>query len=91
MELFSKIILIFITYPMKKVILSTILIIAIGYSFTSCRDTKKTETIENAVENAAEATEGALEQTGKAIDEAAEKTKEAAEATKEAVEKTIKN
>ena len=91
MELFSNIILIIITYPMKKVILCTILIIVISYSFTSCRDTKKSESIENAVENAADATEGALEQTGKAIDEAAEKTKEAAEATQEAVEKTIKN
>ncbi|MGZ0015962.1 hypothetical protein [Yeosuana sp. AK3] len=72
---------------MKKLILSTLLLIAFSVSITSCRDTKKTESVEDAIENTKEATEGALEETGKAIDNAVEKTKEAGEAAKEAVEK----
>tara|TARA_R110000868_G_scaffold220257_3_gene471431 strand:+ start:36034 stop:36264 length:231 start_codon:yes stop_codon:yes gene_type:complete len=72
---------------MKKLLFSAILLLAISFSFTSCRDTKKSETIKDAVENASEATEGALEQTGKAIDNAVEQTKEAGEATKKAIEK----
>ena len=76
---------------MKKLFLGTLLLLAISISFTSCRDTKKSESVENAVDNAADATEGALEQTGKAIDNAVEKTKEAGEATKEAIEKVGDN
>lgn len=72
---------------MKKLFLSTLLLLAISLTFTSCRDTKKTESVEDAVENATQATEGALEETGKAIDNAVEKTKEAGEATKEAIKK----
>ncbi len=72
---------------MKKLLFSTILLLAISFSFTSCRDTKKSEAVEDAVKNTSEATEGALEQTGKAIDNAVEQTKEAGEATKKAIEK----
>ena len=72
---------------MKKLFLSILLLLAISLTITSCRDTKKTESVEDAVENATQATEGALEETGKAIDNAVEKTKEAGEATKEAIKK----
>lgn len=76
---------------MKKLFLSTLLLIAFSFSFTSCGETKKTETVDEAIENAKDATEGALEETGKAIDNAVEKTKEAGEATKEAIEKVGDN
>lgn len=76
---------------MKKLFLSIILLLAITFSFTSCRDTKKSESVEKAVEKASDATEGALEQTGKAIDNAVDKTKEAGEATKKAIEKVGDN
>lgn len=76
---------------MKTLFFSAFLLLAISVSFTSCRDTKKSESVENAVQNAADETEGALEQTGKAIDNAVEKTKEAGEATKEAIEKVGDN
>lgn len=72
---------------MKKLFLSTILLITLSLSFMSCRDTKKTDSIETEVNKAAEKTEGALEQTGKAIDDAVKETKEAGEATKDAIEK----
>lgn len=45
---------------MKKLFLSTILLLAISFSFTSCRNTKKSESIEKAVKNASDATEDAL-------------------------------
>lgn len=84
---------------MKKSFLSLALVVALGVSFTSCRDTKKEEAaeasiehaanttgeaIEEAGEDAAEATEGALERTGKAIDNVVEETKEAGEAVEKA-------
>ena len=73
---------------MKKSLLSIALIFALGLSFTSCRDTKKADsvevTIENAAEETAEATEGALERTGKALDNVVEETKEAGEAVENA-------
>lgn len=72
---------------MKKLFLSTILLITLSLAFTSCRDTKKTDSIEVEAKKAGEAAEGALEQTGKAIDDAVKETKEAGEATKEAIEK----
>jgi hypothetical protein len=76
---------------MNKLFLSIVLLMTMNFSLTSCRETKKTESIENAVEDATKATEGALEQTGKAIDNAAEKTKEAVKASKDAIEKAGKN
>ena len=72
---------------MKKLLFSTILLLAIGTSLSSCRDTKKSDSIDDAVEKTSDATEGALEQTGKAIDNAVEQTKEAGEATKDAIDK----
>lgn len=72
---------------MKKLFLSTVLLLAISFTFTSCRDTKKSNSVEASVENAADATEGALEETGKAIDNAVNETKEAGEAAKNAVNK----
>ena len=59
---------------MKKSILSMALIMALGLSFTSCRDTKKADSVEDAVENATEA-------AGDAIEEAAEATGDAVEVT----------
>ena len=44
---------------MKKLVLSTALVFALGLSFTSCRDTK--ETPEEVIENAAEKTEEAVD------------------------------
>jgi len=72
---------------MKKLLFSTMLLLAISTSFTSCRDTKKSDSIDAAIEKTSDATEGALEQTGKAIDNAVEQTKEAGEATKKAIDK----
>lgn len=59
---------------MKKLLLSAVLVSAIA--FTSCRDEKKAEEVEDTIENAAEETEEAAEDgfeaTGKAIDDAVE-------------------
>ena len=62
---------------MKKLLFSTILLLAISTSFTSCRDTKKSDSMDAAVEKTSEATEGALEQTGKAIDNAVARIRKA--------------
>lgn len=56
-------------------------------TFTSCRDAKKIDSVEGAIENAVEATEGTHEEAGKAIDNAVNETKEAGEATKDAIDK----
>ncbi|WP_223549025.1 hypothetical protein [Aestuariivivens sp. NBU2969] len=71
---------------MKNTLLSMVLVLALVLSFTSCRDTKKSDTMEATIENATEATEGALEEAGKAMDEAAEATENAVEAAEDAVE-----
>jgi len=83
---------------MKKLVWSTILLLALTITFVACRDTKKADSVEEAIENAgdaiedatndaADAAEGAFEETGKAIDDVVKETKEAGEAAKEAVDK----
>lgn len=84
---------------MRKSILSIAIIVALGASLTSCRDTPKEEAaeasieraaedtgaaIEEAADDAADATEGALEETGREIDEAVRETKEAGQAVEDA-------
>ena len=44
---------------MKNLLLSSILLLAL--SFTSCRDTKKSESVGDAIENAADAAGDAVE------------------------------
>lgn len=68
-----------------------ILLVALGLSFTSCRDTKENPDViiikaDEKTEKAAEEAEGKLEKAGKAIDNAAEETKEAGKAVEDAVE-----
>ena len=68
---------------MKKLLLSSILLLALSLSFTSCRDAKKGESIQDSIENAADAAsdavENAAEATGEAVESAANATGEAAE------------
>ena len=54
---------------MKKVLLSTIMVLFLSLTFTSCRDTKeKTEdTIEEAMDNAGDA----IDEAGDAVEDAA--------------------
>lgn len=75
---------------MKKLFLSITLVLAMGLSFTSCRDTTKTDDVDDDVEIRIDAddvaddvevrTDGALERTGRAIDNAANEVKEAGKA-----------
>ncbi len=79
---------------MKKLLLSSALILALGLSFTSCRDTdKKTDdtvnTIEKDLEAVPEKAEGALEKVGKAIDNAANEVKEAGKAVDSAAKEVV--
>ena len=70
------------TNPMKKLILSSILLLALSLSFTSCRDVKeKAEGATDAVENAADA---ATDAAGDAVDSAKEAAGDAVEGAKEA-------
>ncbi|AJR03234.1 hypothetical protein [Siansivirga zeaxanthinifaciens] len=78
---------------MKKLLLSAVLLTALSLTFTSCKDSNKTVTIEEAVDSAVEATEDAVEATEEAVDDAVEATEEAmddaAESTKKAVDHTV--
>lgn len=75
---------------MKKVVLSIALVMAMGWSFTSCRETTKTDDVDDDVEihidgdDVSDKTEGALEKTGKAIDNATDEVKEAGKAVEDA-------
>jgi len=62
---------------MKKVLLSTVLVLALALSFTSCRDTK--EKTEDAVENAADAASDAVDSTKETAGDAVDDVKEAAD------------
>ena len=57
---------------MKNLLLSSILLLAL--SFTSCRDTKKSESVGDAIENAADAAGDAVENAADAAGDAAEAT-----------------
>lgn len=77
---------------MKKFLLCGALVFVVGLTFTSCRDNKKADSAEEAlqntgkaIDNAAKTTDGALEQTGKAIDNAVDATDDAIKATGEAI------
>lgn len=71
---------------MKKILLSSALVVALGLSFTSCRETeKKTDDtkviiIEKKTEPVSKKTEGTLEKAGRAIDNATNEVKEAGKA-----------
>jgi predicted small secreted protein len=79
---------------MKKLLLSTVLVVALGLTFTSCRDTEKKaddmgDAIETAADDVADKTEGALEKAGKAIDNAANEVKEAGKAIDSAATEVV--
>lgn len=79
---------------MKKLLLSSALIFALGLSFTSCRETEKTSDdkviiIEKEVDRVPEKTEGALQKAGKAIDNAAKEVKEAGKAVDSAAKEVV--
>lgn len=80
---------------MKKLLFSSALVLALGLSFTSCRDTEKKTTdpevivIEKKVESAPEKEEGALQKAGKAIDNAANEVKEAGKAVDNAAKEVV--
>ena len=71
---------------MKKSLLSFALIIAVGFSFTSCRETEKKKNeptviiIEKKSDETPKKVEGALEKAGRAIDNAAKEVKQAGKA-----------
>ena len=80
---------------MKNLLFSSALVITLGFSFTSCRETEKKSDepnviiIEKESDNSSKKAEGALEKAGRAIDNAAKEVKEAGKAvdsvTKEVV------
>lgn len=80
---------------MKKLLLSSALVIALGFSFTSCRETeKKTDDpkviiIEKEADVTPKKTEGALEKAGRAIDNAAKEVKEAGKAVDNAAKEVV--
>ncbi len=78
---------------MKKLLFSSAMLLALGLSFTSCRDTDKKEDsviiIEKEVEKVPAKTEGALEKAGKAIDNAAKEVKEAGKAVDSAAKEVV--
>lgn len=53
---------------MKKLFLSTALLLVLSLSFTSCRETKKAESVEDVIENVGDAIESAAETTGDAVE-----------------------
>ncbi len=93
------------TLKMKKLLLSTVLVVALGLSFTSCRETEKkaddmgdaienaaddtADAMEDAADDAADKTEGALEKAGKAIDNATNEVKEAGKAVDGAAKEIV--
>ncbi len=87
--------------PMKKLLLSAALLLALSVTFTSCREENKTdaenamentgEAMENAAEETGEAAEDGFEATGEAMDNAVEETEEAAESVGDAIEEATDN
>lgn len=72
---------------MKKSLLSLTLVLAMGLSFTSCRETEKTadeKTIiiktDDSSDDVSVEKEGALERAGKAVDNAKDEVKDAGKA-----------
>ncbi|MGC1631506.1 MAG: hypothetical protein WA749_05265 [Gelidibacter sp.] len=80
---------------MKKLLLSSALVIGLGFSFTSCRETeKKTDepsviVIEKKADDTPKKTEGAMEKAGRAIDNAAKEVKEAGKAVDNAAKEVV--
>ena len=74
---------------MKKLVLSTVILLTLSLSFTSCRDSKKADSVEEAVENAAEATGEVIEDAAEAVEDAAVATGEAVEDAAESANKEI--
>ena len=85
------------TLKMKKLILSSALVLALCLSFTSCREKKEAAATEDAVENAVEettdeATEAVEEVTDSikgAVDDVTEAVEGAVDAAAEAVEEAV--
>ena len=80
---------------MKKLLISSALIIALSLLFTSCRETEKKAdeprviVIEKKTEDNTKKVEGALEKAGKAIDNAAKEVKEAGKAVDKATKEVV--
>ncbi|HUH26864.1 hypothetical protein [Gelidibacter sp.] len=78
---------------MKKLLFSSAMVLALGLSLTSCRDTDKKEDsviiIEKEVDKAPEKADGALEKAGRAIDNAAKEVKEAGKAVDSAAKEVV--
>ena len=79
---------------MKKLLLSSTLVLMLGLSFTSCRDTEKKSDdnviiIEKEVDKVPAKTDGALEKAGRAIDKAAKEVKEAGKAVDSAAKEVV--
>lgn len=75
---------------MKKLLLSSTLVLALGFSLTSCRDTdKKSDDSVIIIEKETDQAEGALEKAGKAIDNAAKEVKEAGKAVDSAAKEVV--
>ena len=75
---------------MKKLVLSTALLFVLSLSLTSCRDAKKSNTAEDAIENATEAAGDAVNDAVEATTDAVEKAAtDAVKATEEAVGEVV--
>ena len=80
---------------MKKLLLSSVLVIALSFSLTSCRETEKKANepsvivIEKKADDTPKKVEGALEKAGKAIDNAAKEVKEAGKAVDKAAKEVV--
>lgn len=78
---------------MKKLLFSSAMVLALGISLTSCRDTDKKEEsviiIEKEVDKGPGKADGALEKAGRAIDNAAKEVKEAGKAVDSAAKEVV--
>lgn len=79
---------------MKKIVMSWMVLLVVGFSMTSCRDTdrnteEKVIVIEKKDDNANKKAEGALEKAGRAIDNAAKEVKEAGKAVDSAAKEVV--
>ena len=86
----------FKSLKMKKLILSSALVLALCLSFTSCREKKEADTtdgaaVENAVEQAEEVAADAAGTVEDAVDEATDAVEGAVEDAKEAVEGAVED
>lgn len=76
---------------MKKLLLSTALLLALAVTFTSCRDEKTEVTIEDSMDNTGDAMEDAADDMEDSMEEAADDAEGAMEEAGKALDKAAKD